>query len=679
MVRIDKTLPDTVCIVTSEIVGPHRNGGLGTATTGLAQLLASQGVSVTVVYTGDVENGTFAQWRQRYSASNINLIWLSAIQTARVVGPTTKFGWSKAWALFEYLKTAHFDVIHFNDTVGEGTFCIAAKRLGIAFQESLICLALHSPTEWILDANRSVPNWPGYCFFIAGERVSISSTDVLWSPSQYLLSWITGRDYKLPAQSFVRQYIMPAAGLFEPVASIDSNNATGLPDRVVRRSPREIVFFGRLEERKGLRLFTNVLTKLNDELTKSDVGVVFMGKVQAIDGVLADQFISSRAVNWTFKWRIESSMDQQEATSYLRENPCLAVMASPVDNSPCTVYEALQFGFPFVAARSGGIPELIHGEDRDNHLFDYSVADLSRVLLNSLSVGVAPPRPAQADVDRRQAWIDFHLNWLAHRPTRIAPGNLGRWGVVIEHSADARSLRRTFAGIRRELGADLLAAVVIRRNVVDKVDISGTPLLVVDELNEIAAHDALVWLKDQSVAGLLFLRSGSDLTLGSGQQIRRLGTQECSAIIPAIRLLDEGSVMPPVNSPELTFLGYGSEHGGFIVTQEGFDEILAHPEATESGRGFFGVIDYFHAASKEVLPMPEPLILFEDAAAILPFSLDEARQVRDLAVGSETSRYQMIGIGRHFHKNFYQPQIERRRRRRRFVEKYFPFLKRKRS
>jgi NAD(P)-dependent dehydrogenase (short-subunit alcohol dehydrogenase family) len=57
--KLDDRLPGSVCIVTSEMVGPHRNGGLGTATTGLAQLLASEGVRVTVVYTGEVENGTF--------------------------------------------------------------------------------------------------------------------------------------------------------------------------------------------------------------------------------------------------------------------------------------------------------------------------------------------------------------------------------------------------------------------------------------------------------------------------------------------------------------------------------------------------------------------------------------------------------------------------------------------
>ena len=43
-----------VCIVTGEIVGPHKNGGIGTSMTGLAETLASSGLPVTILYTGSV-------------------------------------------------------------------------------------------------------------------------------------------------------------------------------------------------------------------------------------------------------------------------------------------------------------------------------------------------------------------------------------------------------------------------------------------------------------------------------------------------------------------------------------------------------------------------------------------------------------------------------------------------
>src|SRR5581483_2252108 len=43
-----------VCIVTSELIGPFKNGGGGTATTGVAECLAADGLPVTVLYTGTI-------------------------------------------------------------------------------------------------------------------------------------------------------------------------------------------------------------------------------------------------------------------------------------------------------------------------------------------------------------------------------------------------------------------------------------------------------------------------------------------------------------------------------------------------------------------------------------------------------------------------------------------------
>jgi glycosyltransferase involved in cell wall biosynthesis len=677
--KLDDRLPGSVCIVTSEMVGPHRNGGLGTATTGLAQLLASEGVRVTVVYTGEVENGTFEHWRDRYAKSNINLILLSALHTTRITGPMVKFGWSKAWALYEYLRNTHFDVLHFNDTCGEGVYCFVAKKLGMAFQDSLMCLALHSPTEWILEANRAVVNWPGYCFFITAERLSIMASDILWSPSQYLLSWVANKEYTLPSQSMVKQYVIPTANLFGPHETTDQGEFSEGTNRAGSQRPSQIVFFGRLEERKGLRLFTNVLTKLNAELELRQVSVVFMGKVQAIDGMMADEFIKSRAEKWKFKWRIETAFDQQEATAYFRDNQCLAVMASPVDNSPCTVYEALQFGFPLIAARTGGIPELIHVEDRDRHLFEYSAADLSRVLLDTLSDGISAPRAAIPSAARRAAWLEFHKNWLAHMPSHPPTGSSRRWGIVIEHGLNRRSLEHTLDSVRRELGDDVLATVVVRRRIADEVD-SANSTLVVDELNDISALKALAWLKEQGASALLFVRSGCALASGSGSQIRHLGRQEYSLMIPASRLLDDGTIVPPLSSPELTFLGYGSDHVGFIVSEHGFDELLAAPSTSmDNERNFFGIADFIHSTSKEIMPVPEALFLFDDAEAMQSLHTNEMRQTLELAAMNKSSVYNMIGIGREYHRNYYQPPAERRRRRRRFVEKYLPFLKRKKG
>jgi len=42
--------------------------------------------------------------------------------------------------------------------------------------------------------------------------------------------------------------------------------------------PTEIVFFGRIEERKGIRVFCNALQQLNDFLADRNITVTFLGK-----------------------------------------------------------------------------------------------------------------------------------------------------------------------------------------------------------------------------------------------------------------------------------------------------------------------------------------------------------------------------------------------------------------
>ena len=53
-----------ICIATEDIVGPVRNGGIGTTYSALSELLAALGHDVTILYLKghEVENGTIEEW-----------------------------------------------------------------------------------------------------------------------------------------------------------------------------------------------------------------------------------------------------------------------------------------------------------------------------------------------------------------------------------------------------------------------------------------------------------------------------------------------------------------------------------------------------------------------------------------------------------------------------------------
>ena len=109
-----------VCIVTSEIVGPFKNGGIGTSMTGLAESLAAAGFPVTVLYTGAIWNPDAAmdEWRRRYKRIGIDLVWLTLNDMARVAGPVKDCGFGAPFLVYDYLRDNRFDIVHFNDCMG---------------------------------------------------------------------------------------------------------------------------------------------------------------------------------------------------------------------------------------------------------------------------------------------------------------------------------------------------------------------------------------------------------------------------------------------------------------------------------------------------------------------------------------------------------------------------------
>jgi glycosyltransferase involved in cell wall biosynthesis len=620
--------------------------------TGLAEFLAASGARVTVLYTGEVSNNDFDHWRSRYADAGVALEWLGAMRLSRVVGPMARSGacWTNAWSVFEALRDRQFDVIHFNDTVGEGVFCLVAKRLGIAFQNTLTVLALHSPTEWILESNGHLHCWLGGVFYVAAERVSISATDLLWGPSQYLLSWIKERGYCLPEQVYRQQYVIPTDDLYG--SGKEKLQRTALPRSAVEvRKPTEIVFFGRLEERKGIRLFASAITRLNDELTRRNISVLFMGKPNTIQGASADQFLAVRSAHWTFNWRVESSFDQQEAVAYLRENKCLAVMASPVDNSPCTVYEALQFGFPFIAADTGGIPELIDPDDHERHLFAYRLDALMSCIVDKLDNGIGSARPSVSIIENRARWLGMHKNWRALRRPATASAAAPRWGLIIEHSGSLGDLEATLGTARAQLREHLVATVVLRRELAPLGGALGAATLVLDELTDTDPNEALAWLRGQGVDALLVLRAGVEIAPHSANLLHRSAGSTAAIFLPAARIKSNGAVLPVIASVALAQLEGEYDAGGFVVSQAGLASLgtLLGPEL-DRNRLYMGLLELFLVADCEVWPLPEPILVLPNGTYATVVVRGDVTRMHAFVDSSRQQRYQMLAMGRHFYR-----------------------------
>src|SRR5204862_99838 len=120
----------------------------------------SEGLRVTVLYTGGIwtPDVGLARWKKHYASFGIEFVALSIDDMKLLAGPLRDRGFGVPWIVYRYLADRSFDVIHFNDCCGEGSLSLAAKRLGLAFGDSLLVVALHSPSGWVLELNQTLPS-----------------------------------------------------------------------------------------------------------------------------------------------------------------------------------------------------------------------------------------------------------------------------------------------------------------------------------------------------------------------------------------------------------------------------------------------------------------------------------------------------------------------------------------
>jgi len=378
-----------VCIATSDFLGPVRNGGVGTACAMLAQALADAGHAVTVLYVGPFEGGTPESWRDYYTTKGVTFI-VPASPAVRLEGAAHA---RTSCLVYDWLKhQPAFDIVHFPEINGVGFYSLQAKRLGLAFSTTHFCVTLHSPTLWHRLENREPVSYAEDLTLDLIERQSVAWADSLVSPTHYLLDWSLRWGFTVPAEVYVQPYIVP-------------------PSRhrqVTRRTVNEIVFFGRLETRKGLELFCDAIERLERRNALGDVSVTFLGKSGLARTESGERYVTRRTRRMRVPIHIESSLNQLEALAYLRSRNVLAVMPSLADNMPYAVLECLAEGIPFVSCATGGIPEMVASEDHKSALTPPHHVGLADRIHASLREGASSVGSAiDADTVCRQ-WVAWH-------------------------------------------------------------------------------------------------------------------------------------------------------------------------------------------------------------------------------------------------------------------------------
>jgi hypothetical protein len=227
-----------------------------------------------------------------------------------------------------------------------------------------------------------------------------------------MLDWMRRQNWQLPLTSLVIPLVTRAGALGElPLRRPEVSEG-----RIER-----IVFFGRLEERKGLRPFTEALNTLDPALLRG-LELEFIGKPTKYWTPDRIEALLSASVRQTLRrLSFEPQLDQHEALTRLSRPGTLVVMPSLADNSPNVIYECLEHGLPFLASGVGGISELVAVEDRDRVLFEPTTAGVARALRAVLTAGHVPrpARPAFDDAASLRRWAEV-VAVRPPEPARIA-------------------------------------------------------------------------------------------------------------------------------------------------------------------------------------------------------------------------------------------------------------------
>jgi GT2 family glycosyltransferase/glycosyltransferase involved in cell wall biosynthesis len=412
-----------ICLVSNEILGAHRNGGIGTATSHLAMLLAANGHSVTLFYAGSEPLDPLSPWASHYKTVSI------AVSHHPRSYVNLRPPWMKQpVAIYEQLQYQTFDVILFQEWMALGHSCLIAKRAGLAFEHTTLGVITHSSTPWLLEANRSFPKSHAELALMHMEQQTVELADAVVSPSHHLMEWMNRAGWKLPKSVSVIPYFLEGPKML----GADEHSVVRRHKLMVK--PSHLVFFGRLEERKGIEIFLSAIAV--EELKRFRFKLTFLGRpaTRSIEDIRT--FVSNHRPDLMANIEFQTQLSSDEAQTFLSSVDCVPVIPSLVDNSPCVVYESLKLRLPFIAAASGGIPELIDSRDWDRCLFEPTVPSLARKLNEVLSAQFwEPPRPSydQQEIGKRWlAWLEQQAPNLPATKASIGAGAVDTT-VVITH------------------------------------------------------------------------------------------------------------------------------------------------------------------------------------------------------------------------------------------------------
>jgi glycosyltransferase involved in cell wall biosynthesis len=480
-----------ITIVSAQLLGFDRTGGVGAATTFLAIALARLGHEVDVLYAQEQPIAPMdVDWARRYDEAGVEIRQLPPLDV-----PIEPRHFRRMRAVEAVLRSDPPDVVIAHEYGAPVYAALRLRQLGLGFENTLFVAYCHGTARWVKEITRNERVSADALALALLEQEGVELADLVVSPSAYLIDWMRGHGWRLP-EARVIPLVTRATALGEAPAAVDRNG-----DARVER----LVFFGRLEKRKGVEPFVAGLNALPPELLQR-IELEFLGRTtkywdpERVDALFAEQ--TRQALR---RVTFETELDQQEALARLARPGTLAVIPSLAENSPNVVYECLEARVPFLASAGGGTGELVAEEDRPRVLFEPTADGVAAALQRALAADDAlrPSRPSFERSEVVRAWADI-VATVVRAPAPPPP--TAPVDVIVHEHESPEALERCLTALARQSYERVRVIRSRARSVVDARDeglrdSAAEWIVFLDEQDVPAAELVEVLVRAQAASG----------------------------------------------------------------------------------------------------------------------------------------------------------------------------------
>lgn len=409
-----------IAIVTPDVMGPIRNGGVGTSCANLAELLVRRGYAVDLIFADT--NLLHRKWIDFYARKKIRLMSLPVPTFELQAGSE----WvRKSYDVYEFLRAHHYPLVICPDMGGVSYFSQQAKKTGLALQDTTFLIKFLGPFTWSKLDNGSFFENPFELTLPLMERYVVENADLLQYATPWSLEWCRNQGWKT---GNARQALFPFEQTSAQVASPKENKPASSFRSGRRAQLREIVFFGRIETRKGIHSFLKALRLLKMRGALKNRKVTLLGRFGGGWHQDVEEYFETWSQDHEIDLEILTDKQSLDAIAYLKKNKALAVLPSKSETMGLTVVECLASEIPFVASRIEPF-EFMLGAKHRRSMFKaddpHEMADVIEAALETNQFILDRPRLLELHAEMEKSWenlIDLSYEAALDNARSAPPG-----------------------------------------------------------------------------------------------------------------------------------------------------------------------------------------------------------------------------------------------------------------